>query len=170
MLRIVLAAVVVSQLAPSPAGARQFVAKARDFRCLLDGKPVEGKSFYVFHRSKRKLRKALGIASRDVADARYPVGTILQLFPFEAMVKRGGRFNPSGNGWEFFQLEATADGTRIVARGGEEVANRFGSCQRCHAAAGRFDFVCEGHGAAALPLPPNVIRTLQQQDPRCQPR
>ena len=169
MLRIALALLVLAG-SVSAVPAREFVAHEKDFKCLLEGKSVEGKTFFVFHRNRRKLRKALKIARRDLSSKRYPVGTILQLFPFEAMVKRGGNFNPEGNGWEFFQLTASAQGTHIVTRGGAEVANRFGgSCQGCHDAARSFDFVCEGHGAAALPIPPDVIRALQV-DPRCQPR
>ena len=38
----------------------------------------------------------------------YPVGTILQLFPFEAMAKRGGKFNKAGHGWEYFTLKPNA--------------------------------------------------------------
>jgi hypothetical protein len=149
----------------SGVAAREFVAQPDDFKCLQDGTKVDGKTFYVFNKNKRKLRKALKIANRDLSKKRYPVGTILQLFPFEAMVKRGGKFNPAGDGWEFFQLTTSAQGTQIVSRGGMEVANRFGSCQGCHAGAQTFDFVCEGH-LAPLPLPPALIAALQK-DPRC---
>jgi hypothetical protein len=155
-------------LALSGVAAAEFVAQEKDFRCLLDGRAVAGKHFFVFHHKRRKLRKALRIAERDLPDKRYPVGTILQLFPFEAMVKRGGRFNPEGDGWEFFRLSVTSAGTRILARGGAEVTNIVGSCQGCHAAARSYDFVCEGHGAAALGLSEETIRALQN-DPRCAP-
>ena len=168
MLRIALALLVLAG-SVTAVPAREFVAQETDFKCLLEGKSVEGKMFFVFHRNRKKLRKALKIATRDLSSKRYPVGTILQLFPFEAMVKRGGKFNPGGNGWEFFQLTASAQGTHIVTRGGAEVNNLAGPCQGCHEAARSFDFVCEGHGAAALPLPPDLIRALQN-DPRCQPR
>jgi hypothetical protein len=166
MLRIGLALLLLAS-SVSAVGAREFVAQADDFKCLFDGTKVEGKSFYVFNRNKRKLRKALKIANRDLPKKRYPVGTILQLFPFEAMVKRGGKFNPAGDGWEFLRLAASAQGTQIVARGGIEVANAAGSCQGCHAAAQTFDFVCEGHGVAALPFTPGQIAALQKLDPRC---
>jgi hypothetical protein len=149
-----------------PASGREFVAKETDFKCLLEGRKIEGKKFVVFHRSKKRLRKAVRIAQRDLPNKRYPVGTILQLFPFEAMVKRGGRFNREGGGWEWLTLRTTAAGTQILKRGGPEVTNLAGSCQDCHAAARMFDFVCEGHGAAPLGLPDQVIRALQQ-DPRC---
>ena len=146
--------------------AAEFIAQESDFQCLLDGQQLPGKNFFVFNRSKRKLRKALHVARLDRRRKHYPVGTILQLFPFEAMVKRGGRFNPDGDGWEFFRLSVTADSTQIVARGGAEVKNFAGSCQNCHAAARPYDFVCERHAVQSLPLPPDLITALQH-DPRC---
>ena len=57
-------------------------------------------------------------------------------------------------------------GTEIVQRGAAEVANGIGPCQGCHAAATKFDLVCEGHGAASLNLPDSIVRLLQR-DPRC---
>ncbi|HUE29846.1 MAG TPA: hypothetical protein VMR79_03175 [Verrucomicrobiae bacterium] len=152
----------------SGVAAAEFVAREKDFRCLLDGQAVPGKHFFVFHRRHGKLRKALRIAELDLPDKRYPVGTILQLFPFEAMVKRGGGFNPEGDGWEFFRLSVTPAGTRILARGGAEVRNFAGSCQGCHAAGRSYDFVCEGHAVASLGLSEDAIRALQH-DPRCPP-
>jgi hypothetical protein len=148
-----------------PSAHAEFVATEDDFRCLLDGHRVEGKNFVVFHAKPRRLKRAIRVAERDLP-RRYPVGTILQLFPFEAMVKRGGRFNRAGNGWEFFRLAVGPEGTTILARGGEEVANGAGSCQTCHAAAKKFDFVCEGHDVTPLNLPPRAIEILQE-DPRC---
>jgi len=38
--------------------------------------------------AKKRLRRA--IAANDLRHKRYPVGTIVQVLPFEAMVKRGG--------------------------------------------------------------------------------
>ncbi|TMB59806.1 MAG: hypothetical protein E6J60_01815 [Deltaproteobacteria bacterium] len=73
-------------LALSGVAAAEFVAREKDFRCLLDGRAVAGKHFFVFHRRHGRLRKAPRIAERDLPDKRYPVGTILQFFPFEAMV------------------------------------------------------------------------------------
>jgi len=60
--------------------------------------------------------------------------------------------------------------TTIVARGGSEVTNLFGSCQGCHMTgeAPQFDLVCEGHGAFRLPLDPATIQENQNSDPRCQ--
>jgi hypothetical protein len=153
--------------APSHAG---FKAKARDFKCLLKGTKPAGKNFYVFHRNKKKLARAVAVAESNVPGEKYPVGTIIQLFPFEAMAKRGGRYNPEGHGWEFFQLTSDErNRSQITARGMAEVANPFGSCQGCHMTgdAPQFDLVCEGHGAASLPLTPERIQQIQNQDPRC---
>src|SRR5690242_10692988 len=138
MLRTTLALLLLAA-SVSGVAAREFVAQASDFKCLFDGTKVDGKTFFVFNKKKSRLKKALKIANRDLQSKRYPVGTILQLFPFEAMVKRGGKFNPEGDGWEFFRLTTSAQGTQILSRGGAEVANQFGPCQGCHAGAKNFD-------------------------------
>jgi hypothetical protein len=97
------------------------------------------------------------------------VGTILQLVPQEAMVKRATGFSPSTNDWEFFSLDVSSTGTKILSRGGAQVVNRFGgSCASCHSAAqSKFDFVCgHDHGCAPLPIGPAVFAALQKADPR----
>ena len=117
------------------------------------------------------LAQALAVA-RSPKGGRYPVGTILQLVPQEAMVKRAPGFSHSTNDWEFFSLDVSANGTRILSRGGAKVLNRFGgSCASCHAAAAsRFDFVCgTDHGCAPLPIGPDVFAALQKSDPRPRP-
>jgi len=162
----VIAGLVLALAAPLPAAA-EFVAREKSFKCLFDGRHVEGRKFFIFNRNRKRLHNALRVAQRNEPGKRYPVGTILQLLPFEAMVKRGGGFNPAGDGWEFFRLAVTPQATRIVQRGGAEVANVAGSCQGCHGVAAGFDFVCEGHGAQALPLSDDTIRALQASDPRC---
>lgn len=99
----------------------------------------------------------------------YPVGSLIQLVPTEAMVKREAGFSPSTGDWEFFELQVTAEGTSIRVRGGDEVVNQFGgSCASCHAkAAPRWDHVCEqDHGCDPLPLSRDLITTIQQADPR----
>jgi hypothetical protein len=162
-------------VASATACPAEFIAQAENFGCLQSGTQPEGKHFFVFHKNKRKLRKAVRVAARDLPGKRYPVGTILQFIAGEAMVKRGGRFNREGNGWEFFRLAISPAGTTIVARGGAEVTNTVfpgrpaASCQNCHAPAKQFDFICEGHaGVQQLGLPDNIIRLLQV-DPRCPP-
>jgi hypothetical protein len=49
MRRIALALSIVLALARG--AAAEFVAQAKDFRCLLDGRAVAGKHFFVFHRN-----------------------------------------------------------------------------------------------------------------------
>jgi mono/diheme cytochrome c family protein len=108
-------------------------------------------------------------AANSPQGGRYPVGTIIQLVPQEAMVKRAAGFSPATNDWEFFSLDVSPTGTKILSRGGAEVLNRFGgSCSGCHGAAmPAFDFVCgQDHGCAPLPIGPDIIKALQGADPR----
>jgi hypothetical protein len=115
------------------------------------------------------LDEAVAVAESDEGGT-YPVGTIIQLIPQEAMVKRAPGFDPDSNDWEFFTLDPTPAGTAILSRGGAEVINRFSgsSCASCHSAAEpQFDFVCEDtHGCAPLPVGDDVITAIQQSDPR----
>jgi hypothetical protein len=140
--------------------------QAGDFVALADMTPVRG--FFVDNLLGH-LDEAVAVAE-DPDGGVYPVGTVIQLIPQEAMVKRAEGFSPETNDWEFFTLDATAAGTTIVTRGGAEVLNRFSgtSCAGCHSAAEpQFDMVCENtHGCAPLGVPDEVITTIQQSDPR----
>ncbi len=157
---------------PADAG-RDFEATDSDFRCLTEGRKVPGRNFFVQHRNKRKLKKALRITQKAIETGktgfRYPVGTILQLFPFEAMVKRKKGFNPEGGDWEYFRLAVSTAGTQIRARGKGEVANLAGSCQGCHASlATQYDYVCEFVvGTSGLGLTDTQVAAIQAADPRC---
>jgi hypothetical protein len=102
----------------------------------------------------------------------YPVGTVIQLIPNEAMVKRKKGFAAASNDWEFFFLETSAAGTKILKRGVTDVVNQFnGNCLNCHAKAmPQYDFVCEKtHGCDPLPIGDDVILNTQNGDPRCMP-
>jgi hypothetical protein len=81
------------------------------------------------------------------------VGTLIQLIPQEAMVKRAPGFDPGSNDCEFFTLDVTAAGTTIVTRGGSEVINRFSgsSCAGCHSAAEPSSTSCASTTTAARP-------------------
>jgi hypothetical protein len=140
--------------------------EAGDFTALADMTPVRG--FFVDNLLGR-ADEAVAVAE-DPDGGVYPVGTVIQLIPQEAMVKRAEGFSPETDDWEFFTLDATSAGTTIVSRGGAEVVNRFSgtSCSGCHSAAEpRFDMVCEDtHGCAPLGVPDDVITTIQQSDPR----
>jgi hypothetical protein len=143
-----------------------FEATATDFTNLADMTRVRG--FFIDNRIGR-LDEAVALATAG-GEGTYPVGTIIQLIPQEAMVKRYEGFDPSSNDWEFFELDVSDAGTVIHQRGGAEIVNRFGSgsCAACHSAAGdKFDFVCEDtHGCDPLPVSRDLIEGLQQSDPR----
>ncbi len=138
---------------------------AADFVNLKDMTPVRG--FFVSN-PLGNLKATLAVAN-STTGGKYPVGSVIQLVPQEAMVKRRPGFNPKTKDWEFFFLTTDSTGTRIDTRGGEEVVNRFGgNCFACHAAAqGKFDLVCEKtHGCAPLPIGDDVIRAVQAADAR----
>jgi len=100
----------------------------------------------------------------------YPVGTVIQLIPSEAMVKRADGWSPQTGDWEFFSLSVSANGTVIEDRGATETVNQFGgNCLDCHALAEpQWDFVCEqDHGCDPIPIPEATIDMLQEGDPRC---
>lgn len=167
------AIVVVLIALAAPASARPFVAKADDFKCLLEGTKAPGKHFFVFHRRKAALKKALHeIETGKFGKKGLPVGTIVQLVPFEAMVKRGGKFNRAGDGWEFFSLHDNADGTTtIVSRGTTDVLSAFThtSCQDCHQRlAADHDSICEFvEGTSGIGLTDDLLAIIQNGDPRC---
>ncbi len=100
----------------------------------------------------------------------YPPGTVVQLVPGEAMVKRQEGYNQATNDWEFFVLDVSEEGTKIKTRGAEDVKNLFGQdCLSCHAQAEpKWDMVCEtGHGCALIPITRDMISALQKTDKRC---
>ena len=144
---------------------------ASDFECILDW-PQVGR-----YRVLNKLghQEEAEAVARSADGGEFPVGTILQLVPNEAMVKRHAGFSPETSDWEFFFLEVSADGdnggTAIVERGTTEVKNGFGgSCIGCHSEARpEFDLVCaDDHGCEPLPVSVEEILAFQNSDPRCQ--
>src|SRR3954454_11673291 len=148
-----------------PKPAEDLALQAADFTNLHDMTKVRG--FFVDNRLGH-LKQTLAVANSPKGGA-YPVGTILQLVPQEAMVKRRKGFDPATNDWEFFFLTTDGTGTEIVTRGTDDVVNRFGgNCAACHAAADdRFDMVCEqDHGCAPLPVGDDTIHAIQEADPR----
>jgi hypothetical protein len=144
---------------------RDVQVQGTDFRNLATMTRVRG--FFVSNLLGH-LKAALRVA-RSSKGGTYPVGTIIQLVPQEAMVKHRRGYSPASHDWEFFSLSTTQQGTTILNRGTTSVVNRFGgSCQSCHAAATpKFDFVCEHHhGCAPLPIGDDVIEAIQRADPR----
>ena len=149
---------------PSPS-PEEFVATASDFECLTDWTHV--RDFRITN-TLGHLDETLAVANGTMP-LPYPVGTIIQLVPTEAMVKRGGGFFPAGDDWEFFVLSASSSGTAIVARGRDEVQNGSAPpCFACHSAAAAKDLICETtNGSVALNLSKALINLLQTDDPRC---
>jgi hypothetical protein len=136
------------------------------FRCMRKMTPV--RHFYV----DNLLGNVAGTlaAANAAKGAIYPAGSVVQLVPTEAMVKREAGFNPATGDWEFFELDVSATGTRIVKRGFAEVNNRFGkNCFGCHAPArDPWDFICEtNHGCEPIPIDRQMTGALQRSDPRC---
>jgi hypothetical protein len=148
-----------------PKPVEDFVAQASDFRNLHTMTNVRG--FYIDNRLGH-LDQTLAVANSPTG-GEYPAGTIIQLVPQEAMVKRAKGFSSATHDWEFFFLRVSAEGTTIERRGTSDVVNRFGgNCASCHGLAQqRFDNVCErDHGCAPLPIGDDIIHAIQEADPR----
>jgi hypothetical protein len=139
---------------------------ANSFRCITKMTPV--RQFYVDNLDGN-LDATLA-AANSPAGAVYPPGSLIQLIPGEAMVKRENGFSAPTHDWEFFELDVSKAGTQIRKRGTVDVVNRFGgNCYNCHApAAAQWDLVCEAnHGCPPIPVTRVMIRALQRTDPRC---
>ncbi len=116
------------------------------------------------------LNATIGVAKSDNG-GKYPAGSVVQLVPTEAMVKRNKGFNAATGDWEFFELKVSKSDNKINKRGFTEVVNRFGgNCFSCHVKAeSKWDLICEtGHGCDALPLTTEMISVIQKTDPRCE--
>jgi hypothetical protein len=137
---------------------------------LADDIAVSEQSFScIYHAAPERLREAIRIFRDNVSDTEYPIGTILQLIPTEAMVKHSRGTFAKSNDWEFFSLDVSAAGTKISDRGENVVNHTQGlTCLSCHQPAAKYDFVCEKtHGCAPIPLGDQKIAELQGADPRC---
>jgi hypothetical protein len=156
--------VVHSHAANNDAGAKIKVDE-HSFKCITDMTHV--RHFYVDN-LLGNVKETAAVAQVGKGD--YPVGSVIQLVPTEAMVKQQPGFNPETRDWEFFALDVDKDGSKIFARGFQDVNNRFGlNCFTCHKAADTsFDFVCEqDHGCAPIPITRPMFAALQRTDPRC---
>jgi hypothetical protein len=140
----------------------------KDFGCIRDMQQIRG--MYVGN-MLGNIDATIAVANSEEGGV-YPPGTVVQIVPGEAMVKREAGFNVATNDWEFFVLDVSAEGSKIASRGGEEVKNLFGQdCLSCHAQAElKWDMVCEtGHGCDPIPLTRDMILALQKTDKRCAP-
>jgi hypothetical protein len=147
--------------------AQDITISEQTFGCILDWPKV--RNTYLKNADPGKLKEAIRIFRDSVPGAEYPVGTVLQLVPFEAMVKHLREKFPKTNGWEFFSLNVSQEGTKIRDRGINVVNLSQGvTCLSCHQAASKFDFVCEKkHGCAPIPFDDQKIAELQSGDARC---
>lgn len=146
--------------------AADLTVSESSFGCIRDWTKV--RNTYIKHADPDKLKEAVRIFKNSVPDKEYPVGTFLQLLPDEAMVKHPRQKFPETNGWEFFHLDLSAQGTKIRTRGDQTVNFQGVKCFSCHQPAVKYDFVCEkGHGCAPVPLDDQKIAELQAADPRC---
>ena len=139
------------------------------FKCLSQMTKVN--HFYVDN-LLGDLDATVAVAESETGGA-YPPGSVLQLFAGEVMIKQKPGFNPATKDWEFFELDVSPEGSKILKRGFVDVNNRFGgNCFGCHAAARpEFDFVCEqDHGCAPIPVTRAMFGALQKTDPRCKPQ
>ena len=141
-----LAAGVANLLSSGPGQAADAqLIDATSFRCITSMTPV--RQFYV-NNLRGDLAATLAAANSPTG-AVYPPGSVIQLIPGEAMVKREKGFSPATHDWEF---------------------NRFGgNCFACHITARpQWDLVCESdHGCAPIPVTRAMIGALQRTDPRC---
>jgi len=147
--------------------AEDVVVTPRSFGCVLDMPKV--RNTRIQNPDPEKLNEAIRIFRDSVPGKEYPTGTTLQLIPAEAMVKHDRAAFPNTNGWEFFSLKVTADGTTIQDRGDKVLNTSLKKpCLECHSPAAKFDFVCEkGHGCAPIPVTDQQIAAMQAADPRC---
>jgi hypothetical protein len=147
--------------------ADDLVITEKSFGCVLDLPKV--RNTRIQNPDPEKLKEATRIFKDSVPDKEYPTGTILQLIPTEAMVKHERAAFPETNGWEFFALKVSAEGTTILDRGDKVLNTSLKKpCLGCHSPAAKFDFVCEkGHGCAPIPVTDQMIASIQAADPRC---
>ena len=111
--------------------ADDLVITEKSFGCLLDLPKV--RNTRIQNPDPEKLKEAIRIFKDSVSDKEYPTGTVLQLIPTEAMVKHDRAAFPNTNGWEFFALKVSTDGTTIQERGDKVLNTSLKKpCLDCH--------------------------------------
>jgi hypothetical protein len=146
--------------------AASINVSADSFKCL--SKMTKVKHFFVDN-LLGNLNATVAVAKSETGGI-YPPGSVVQLVPGEVMVKHKPGYNAVTRDWEFFELDVSADGTKIGKRGFADVVNRFGgNCFSCHVKAKpEYDLICEsGHGCDPIPVTREQIAKIQAADPRC---
>ncbi len=144
-----------------------FFATDDDFVCLGDAnfEVVNGTRVANFLDHQRE---AVEVAGAGTKSRNYPVGTLVQLFANEAMIKRGNGFFAASGDWEFFQLDVDSGRTVITNRGTTDVNNAAGNCLQCHSAAEQFDYTCfTNHTCGDLPFFIDQDVDPKTDDARC---
>ena len=95
-----------------PAVGSDVQVDAESFRCIR--KMTSVRHFYVDN-LQGNLEATLA-AANSATGAVYPPGSVIQLVPGEAMVKRSKGFNTATRDWEFFELAVSKEGTEIKKR------------------------------------------------------
>src|SRR5438445_13702311 len=122
--------------------AQDVTVSEKSFTCIRDGHKI--RNTYIRNADPEKLKEAVRIFKNSVPEKEYPVGTILQLVPYEAMVKHRREKFPKTNGWEFFGWQASEAGTKIRDRGPNVVnLSLRAPCLSCHQPATRIDGLCD---------------------------
>ena len=145
-----------------------FALQAQDvpesvMSCVATGSKVG--HTWIQHADPARLKEAVRIYETKAESVDYPEGTVLRLIPQEAMIKRSKAAFPNTNGWEYFALAVTPQGTTVRARG-NEASNPLGTCQNCHSGASKGDYICASGGCTAVPLTEERIAAIQTADPR----
>ena len=156
----------VNSYADSDLKSSEIQINNSNFSCIRDMTKV--RNLYVGNLLGNVDATVAVAESKDGGE--YPAGSVVQLVPTEAMVKRNKGFNTVTNDWEFFELSVSKENSKIVKRGFVDVVNRFGkNCFACHIKAEeKWDMICEtGHGCDPLPVTPTMISVIQKTDPRC---
>ena len=160
----------IGMTAQADAAERKVEVTDQSFECLHQNQKV--RNMYVDN-ILGDLKGTLAVAESGMGGV-YPPGTVLQLIPGEAMVKREKGASPETNDWEFFALDVSKEGAKIKARGFAEMKSSLGgSCLDCHSKAKpKWDMTCEqGHGCDPIVLPgldiPLLTGAMQKTDPRC---
>ena len=65
--------------------AADVTVSETSFTCIRDGHKI--RNTYIRHADPEQLKEAIRIFRDSIPDKEYPVGTMMQLVPFEAMVK-----------------------------------------------------------------------------------
>jgi hypothetical protein len=140
-----------------------------DFVCLDDARIVDVGGRRIWNVLGGQQQEQAVALARSGAPGTYPVGTVVQLFPFEAMVKRGQGFSPATNDWEYLLLDTSSGESVITARGTTDIRNAAGTCLSCHGAAAAFDNVCFTN-SSCKPLPAFIDTHVvpSRDDARCQ--